>query len=81
MGIITCCGGCKKSLENEQAALHAGWSMLSITSRWRCGVCERELRNVQGAKVSESIDLLPRGSIGALKRLPEPITLHEKPGL
>ena len=78
---IFCAAGCKSSVADLSAAESAGWSCLQITSRWRCGTCERVLRTVQSVALNSTRpDLLPPHSIGALKKLPEAVPLHEKVG-
>jgi hypothetical protein len=76
---VSCAAGCKRTAQDPEKA---GWSCLQITSgRWRCGDCERELwqaRNMPGTEASYTPDTLPPDSIGALKKLPEPLPLHEK---
>jgi len=75
--MIPCAGGCKRTTEEPEKA---GWSYLFITGRYRCGQCEADLRKAGEINGSGSAqpDLLPPSSIGALKKLPEPIELHEK---
>jgi len=45
---ITCSAGCKRDMPDEQAASQAGWEILPITGRWRCGQCGRELAAIRG---------------------------------
>lgn len=82
---VSCSAGCKRStaLDPESGMPAApGWEYLSITGRWRCPACYRELAdvNTNGGAVqsNDAPDTLPRDSIGALKKLPEPVPLHEK---
>lgn len=75
---VSCAAGCKRTADNPE---QAGWTCLQITGRWRCGQCERELwaaRNTPGAPPRNEPDTLPPDSLGALKKLPEPLPLHEK---
>jgi len=75
--MISCASGCGRQAESPE---QAGWDYLQITGRWRCGACGLELR-LAGAMVGAaggSGDPLSPSSIGALKKLPEPIELHEK---
>lgn len=78
---IFCAGGCKRNVEDTKAAEEAGWSFLHITGRYRCGICERELRQAstaEGAPPRDEVDTLPPNSIGALKQMPERQPMHEK---
>ncbi len=36
---IACGDGCKATVRDEEAAMQAGWSFLSIARRWRCPTC------------------------------------------
>lgn len=67
---IRCRGLCGAALPDDEAALRAGWSYLQITTGWRCGLCERELRAAGGIAGHDqaSEDALPPSSRGALPR-------------
>lgn len=67
---VRCTDECGAAVPDEEAALHAGWSRLQITGRWRCGECAGALiaaRNLTGA-AGETQDKLPKDSRGALKK-------------
>lgn len=77
---IGCAGGCGKSVRAEDVDT-CGWTFLQITGRRRCGDCDRALArvaNTSGGPSRDEPDTLPPTSIGALKKLPEPLPLHEK---
>ena len=78
--MIGCAGGCGYSLLPEDLEI-SGWSYLPTTGRYRCAACDRVLlaaSTMSGAPHDPGIDNLPPHSIGALKKLPEPLPLHEK---
>ena len=67
---LRCTDQCGRSVQDEEAALQAGWSRLQITGRWRCGPCAAGLiaaRNMTGT-AGETQDSLPKDSRGALKK-------------
>lgn len=77
---IGCAGGCGKTVSAKDLDT-CGWTVLQITGRRRCGECDRALArvaNAPGAPPRNEPDKLPPTSIGALKKLPEPLPLHEK---
>jgi hypothetical protein len=68
---IYCSAGCKRTVTDEEAATVAGWEQLSITMRWRCGACGRELAaasSIVGMVDAPFVDALPADSRGALPR-------------
>lgn len=67
--LIRCAGQCGAGVEDIDAAQRAGWSLLHISMRWRCGACERALRAASGVvgEAAPTGDPLPADSIGALK--------------
>lgn len=79
---VACSAGCKRTAAlPEDGTSPPGWEQLPISGRWRCPHCYRELIAARGHIGNDSnpgTDTLPPGSIGALKKLPETITLHEK---
>lgn len=47
MAEYKCAGGCGRVIIDPATnPSEPGWSYLPITGRWRCGQCERELREV-----------------------------------
>lgn len=42
---VTCSAGCKREIQVSQLAT-AGWELLPISGRYRCGSCWRELQAV-----------------------------------
>lgn len=85
---VSCVGGCKQFFESEnpdalqKMAEAAGWGLLPITNRYRCGACERELKRAstqEGAPPRLDVDKLKPDSIGALKELPKQEPLREGP--
>ena len=78
MSSIGCAGGCGKSITTEELKT-AGWSYMDLTGKYRCADCDRALAAaISAAQSSDASDPLPPDSIGALKKLPEPLPLHEK---
>jgi hypothetical protein len=71
--VIACSSGCgnKTWLNEKGEPAQAGWEYLSISARWRCGTCWRELRAASafpGAPAGEFIDAIPPDSRGALPK-------------
>lgn len=65
--MISCSAGCKRQVEDPA---QAGWWFLEISSRWRCGACDRELRaasEITGMH-GDSGDALSKDSRGALSK-------------
>ena len=67
---IRCRDTCGRSVEDEAAALQAGWSYLEITKAYRCGACDGALRAVRHIIGPDAVtpDNLPPDSLGAIKR-------------
>lgn len=79
---VYCSAGCKKSfVPPPDGTCPPGWEQLPLTNRWRCMECFRSLQEAQkypGTPAKFEPDPLPKDSIGALKKLPEPPPFHEK---
>jgi hypothetical protein len=68
---ISCRDECGARVVDDQAAMAAGWSYLSIRAAWRCGACARSLleaARIEGLEHVEFVDQLPAGSRGALRK-------------
>ncbi len=69
---IACRDACGAKVADQEAALQAGWSWLSIIGAWRCGDCEGALMRasrIEGARPDPVfIDQIPPASIGALRK-------------
>lgn len=68
--VITCCGGCKRTWPAADIEA-SGWELLSISTRYRCGECTRELHEVAallGVPPGDFVDAVPPGSRGALPK-------------
>lgn len=66
--MISCGDGCKAQVPDEDSALQAAWSFLSIARKWRCPSCAALLRaasSMPGVD-EESIDKLAPEDRGAL---------------
>lgn len=71
--MISCRDECGTRINDEIAAAIAGWSYLSITRSYRCGVCCRVLAAAfatvgREALASDCVDRLDPRSRGALPR-------------
>jgi hypothetical protein len=79
---VPCSAGCKRvALLPDDGSPPPGWDCLQITGRYRCPQCGHELNRANtmlGTPSAFSPDPLPPGSIGALKKLPEPPPLREE---
>lgn len=67
---VRCRDRCGRSQPNEDAALQAGWSWLSIAGGWRCGPCGGALAAAARLRGPDELprDALPPDSRGALTR-------------
>lgn len=68
---ISCSTGCKRTVEDEVGASTAGWEYLSISARWRCPTCYRELRaaaSIVGGTKQAADTIVDPKSRGALRR-------------
>jgi len=68
-----CRDECGAGVADDEAALAAGWSYLSIRAAWRCGPCANALAAAAqigpGTQApSVFVDALPPGSRGALRK-------------
>lgn len=66
-----CRDQCGAQVADDDAAIAAGWSCLSIAGGWRCGPCSRALAlaaGVVGTPGAAFVDPLPPHSRGALPR-------------
>jgi rubredoxin len=43
---LACQDSCGATVADEAAALHAGWTFLAISRRWRCPDCWRALAEI-----------------------------------
>jgi len=78
--IVTCACG-KEGQLGDKGEAPPGWDVLQIAPRFRCPQCYRDLtaaNDFVGTPAKFEPDTLPKDSIGALKKLPKPIELHEK---
>ena len=68
--MIPCSAGCKRQVADEDAATAASWDYLSITARWRCPTCWRELRAAQSftGVEGQTADNLAPGDRGAIRK-------------
>ena len=68
---LSCRDECGASVDDEDGAMAAGWSYLSIRAAWRCGACARallEAARIQGSERAGFVDQLPPVSRGALRK-------------
>lgn len=68
---LACRDECGARVADDEAALAAGWSYLSIRAAWRCGACARALidaAQIPGESAGDFVDQLPAGSRGALRK-------------
>lgn len=79
---VVCSAGCKRTaIISDDGTLPAGFEQLSITGRYRCSHCWRELtaaNHIPGTPSSYEPDPLPADSIGSLKKFRDPPPLREE---
>lgn len=72
MSDLMCRDECGASVADDERALAAGWSYLSIRGAWRCGSCAHALSaayQITGTPApSGFVDPLPPASRGALRK-------------
>lgn len=69
--MLPCKGECGAKVADDEAATAAGWEYLSISGKYRCGKCTRELRaagRMVGTEPGIFVDPLPADSRGALPK-------------